>query len=55
MTDTEKMQQATQLAVQAAIEQRNAALNTVIDLRVELTLVRAELTELKAAQEKQQP
>ncbi len=53
MTDADKLQ-AAQLALQAAVQQREQALNTVIDLRVELTLVRAELTEMKAAKEKQE-
>jgi len=48
VTDTEKLQGA-QMALQVAIQQRESALNQVIDLHVTLSLAQAELAKLKAA------
>lgn len=48
MTDTQKIQML-ELALQASMEQRNAALNDCINLRVDLTLARAELAQKEAA------
>ncbi len=50
MTDAEK-QQGQQLAVQIAIEQRNQALNQVIDLTATLTMAQAKIAQLEAAKE----
>ena len=48
-------EQAQQLATQAAIEQRNQALNAVIELQVQLAMAQAEIAELKAAKADPQP
>lgn len=44
MSDNDKLQ-AANLAIQAAIQQREQALNQVIDLRVELTLAQAKIAQ----------
>lgn len=54
MTPDQQLQ-GQKLATQVAIEQRNAAQNEVIELRVQNTLLQAELAELKAAKEDPQP
>lgn len=48
-------EQAQQLATQAAIEQRNQALNAVIELQVQLAMAQAEIAELKAVKPEPQP
>lgn len=45
----EQTLQATQLALAACQQQRNAAMDQIINLQVELRLARAELAEAKAA------
>jgi len=44
----EQTLQATQLALQACQQQRNAAMDQVINLQVELSLAQAQLAESKA-------
>lgn len=48
MTDAQKIQML-ELALQAAMDQRNAALNDCINLRVDLMLARAGAAQTKAA------
>lgn len=48
MTDAQRIQML-ELALQACMEQRNAALNDCINLRVELTMARAEAAQKDAA------